>query len=329
MSALQEWLMREDEKAYLSQRSSWNYETEDVQDELFQLGPHALNYANELKPIFLFEVKNPHQLKLFDSVMVRDGAISLLSFFYKFPSPPKGHARLLVEESLSYLVPRTWEELVCYYSLEVDPLSQENFKGVVLTGLIHPNVISLESLENKLTSLRKSCDLNEKEVYVMTQAFCPREQDHFERTRPYYVELVGLLKSFFPKLKSISWEDLSTRDVRQLKVFDLDEKKVICSDSFVNFNLFGRGAGLLFEQESLDESFGTLELSPFHRLHLKRERSSTAIALSERLYFDLEPLKEEIDQDLETTKKLSDKSHLLLGQPREISSFLFEFLKNL
>lgn len=328
MSSLQEWLIKEDEKAYLSQRSSWTYDTEDVQDELFQLAQHALSYTNELKPVFLFEVKNSHQLKLFDSLMVRDGAVSLLCFFYRWPTPPKGHAKLLIDESLSYLVPASWEELVSYYSLEVHAAPLENFEGIIFTGFVHPEVICLESLESKFRALKEECDLHEKDAYVMTEVFLPREHEHSKQTRPYYVELVGLLKSFFPKLKGLSWDELSTMDVRKMKVYNMDEHKTMCSDSYVNFSLFSRGARPLFEQNIMKKGFGTLELSPFHRLNLREERGPEKRVMSEQLYSELMALKDEVDQDFQKVQELNDRSHLLLGCPRELSSFLFEFLKN-
>jgi hypothetical protein len=328
MSSLKEWLMKEDEKLYLLQRSLWNSDPEDLEDELFQLGPHSSNYTSELKPIFLFEVENYNQLKLFDSVMVRDGAISLLSFFWHWPSPPGGHAKLLIHESLSYLVPNAWDKLVSYYSLEVDERDDSSFEEVIFTGLIHPNIICLKSLESLLNEMNKYCELKEKEAYVMTQVFSPRDHDHDERTNPYYVDLIGLLKSFFPKLKGISWNELSNRDVQRMKVLDLDEHKMMCSDSYVHFHLFSKGGRPFFRHKAISESFGTLELSPFHRLHLSQEKAPKAQELSDKLYLELDALKDEIALDLVNTQALSDRSHLILGSSPELTSFLFAFLKD-
>lgn len=329
MSLLNEWLITEDEKAYLSQRSSWIHETQNVQDELFQLGPHALNYTNELKPIFLFEVKNRPHLNLFNSIMVRDGAASLLSFFYQWPSPPQGHPKLLINESLSYLVPESWESIVAYYACELDNREKQSFQGIVFTGLIHPDIICLDFLEGQLRDLSERENLKTKDAYVMTQVFSPREQDSSERTRPYYVELVALLQTFFPKLESISWNELSGQNVQEMKVLNLDQRKIICSDSYVNFNLFSRGAGSLFEESRDDkmDSFSGIALSPFHHLRLKDKRTQTKKNMSQKLYTELESLRGVIDQEFKNLRELNDRSHLLLGCPRELSSFLFYFLK--
>jgi hypothetical protein len=328
MSSLKEWLMKEDEILYLLQRSLWNSDPEDLEDELFQLGPHALNYTSELKPVFLFEIENYNQLKLFDSVMVRDGAISLLSFFWHWPSPPDGHAKLLIHERLSYLVPSAWEKLVSYYSFEVDEQVDTSFQEVVFTGFIHPSIICLENLESLLNNMNKQCELKEKDAYVMTEVFSPRDDDRYQRTNPYYVDLIGLLKSFFPKLKGISWNELSTRDVQRMKFLNLDEYKMMCADSYVYFHLLSKGGRPFFGHKRISESFGTLELSPFHRLHLSQGKGPQAQLLGEKLYSELEALKDEISQDFVSTQALRDRSHLTLGSPPELSSFLFTFLKN-
>ena len=83
-----------------------------------KLWPSSEEFYHPWNPTFADFCHSEEALDLYPTLLLRDGAQSLLDFFLRFPEPGKSKTQVLVHADLSCLVPMAWKEQTKYYRLE-------------------------------------------------------------------------------------------------------------------------------------------------------------------------------------------------------------------
>lgn len=86
-----------------------------AQDKLW---PSSEDIYHPWNPAFADFCQSQDELELYPSLLLRDGAQSLLDFFFRFPEPTKKSSQLIVHADLSCFVPEARREKTKCYRLE-------------------------------------------------------------------------------------------------------------------------------------------------------------------------------------------------------------------
>ena len=108
-----------------------------VYDELYANSRHSIYF--ELNPhqypipgVWLAHIRYLWDLEGCTHWLVKDGALGLIWFFYKFPNPPSKKIFLYIEKNLSCFVPESWRSKVGVYSLFTLPTDKPKKKNCYL-----------------------------------------------------------------------------------------------------------------------------------------------------------------------------------------------------
>ncbi len=114
----------------------------DASDRQGKLWPSGEDFFHPLNPLFSFFIRHQHQLELFQVLLLRDGAQTLLDFFLRFPSP-KSDTRLLVDANLAFLVPAGWRPHTLYWRMEpTRPAPPATLHHLLFYGLFSQTFLS-------------------------------------------------------------------------------------------------------------------------------------------------------------------------------------------
>ena len=73
------------------------------------LWPSSADLYHPWNLVFAYSFQTAEQLQSYPVLLLRDGALSLLDFFFRFPVPPEKASRLIVQADLTFLVPKAWQ----------------------------------------------------------------------------------------------------------------------------------------------------------------------------------------------------------------------------
>jgi hypothetical protein len=101
-----------------------------------RLWPCSEDFYHPLNPMFSCFFRAQEHLELFKVVMLRDGALMLLDFFFRFPVPKGKVAKFLIPAELSFLIPMAWRpHVLCYRNNYADAYTKPLKKLLFITLL--------------------------------------------------------------------------------------------------------------------------------------------------------------------------------------------------
>lgn len=312
--------MSSDEKALYLKRDQWCFDQEKVQDQLFQLNVHARAYFSVYKPLYLFEVKNTSVLEVFRSVWVRDGGFSLFSFFEKFPRPWATQTKLLIHESLGWIVPPAWKDFIYFYRMsESRPAEQKPTKTVFASGYAHPTVVSADDLSR----LCEDFGLRDRtQGHWLVQEHSIRSEEYSLKFSSHLFELQKIWLQFLPDSSSMSWNQFLEKSHQGQVLLNLDPYHLMNGDSYAEFHFLSTGGTVLKTKSESGPLLETRQLSAYHQCEIHQNWSSVQKEKQNELVKLKEQLQGFIDSEQSLLNGLEDRSFSLMGLHPNIAKML-------
>lgn len=254
----------------------WSAQTEKAQGTLTFLSHHSRSYFSPFRASFLFEMKSLEALSYFSPVLIRDGGMTLLHFFYRHPTPPNPEILLFVHKKLQNLVPIKWRPQVLYYDIKNKQqanLTPLNLKILFLVSAYGERQNSLIYTQNILQKIQKLAQDRPLEISVCPISSQNKEDSstsdiltaHYTQT---VLQIAAATKTT-PSMQTVS--DLQNKDLSNWNFIDLNEHCFYYGDSFLQHILYLQSAQPLFSDSSTNDSAKkvlTVPLSFSHELHL-------------------------------------------------------------
>ena len=224
----------------------------------YSLLPWTEGYASPLNHISLFSITSPSQLTMYHFVLVRDGALTLVDFFNRFPSPVGFKNLFIVHKNLKSLIPDKWCKLILFYDFDLIRLPYKNkspadillAKGLIMEGAF--DILEFKKSMLKILSLKKF----KKIIFcapIRQNLFLKKEWNGDATYAHYSNEVMKFLYSeVAPKveIEFITWKDFyNLADTHLLHFFDLNNKTNLYIDDFTNYYFLKKGATPLFYLE--------------------------------------------------------------------------------
>lgn len=230
----------EKEQEFQFNRSEIWLDLDDIDEEFEKsFKPHSKTFTNRLRPIWLYYVKKIQKLGFFDYVLSRDGALGLIRFFSKFPTPDGIRTKILIDEAHYRLVPLSWKNNVSLYSKQrKSTISKTNEFVIVLTG--HELVITKSEMKEEIESIIK--DVGPKKLYLCPVNLKTKGMTGVKQGESYLAELVSeIATSFDGEIVFISAKELTPLNLGGSGYHELNNRKCLFSESFLAYVLSSKG----------------------------------------------------------------------------------------
>jgi hypothetical protein len=228
-----------------------------------EIFPSALEYFSPLNAVFLFQFPGLKSLNLKSSWLIRDGEVPLHHFFSIHPDPIGVKSKIYVEESLAWLVPRSWKSKTGTYRVVSKKPSKPVDKCMIF-GIGSAEVQSLSQLKTRLESLEsKKIKALAKELYLPFRWISNNEDELY----PY--RCISLLRSHIGQnIRAVNWSQMKLKNSYDGYLFlDLTSRRY-CADSYVTHIVLSRGAFLPSSLRTGKQSCSFVALSPYHGLEV-------------------------------------------------------------
>ena len=238
------------------------------------LGQHANKYFSPFSAAFLFEIKSLGALSYFSPIIVRDGALTLLKFFYDNPRPPNNSSLLVVNDALKNIIPANWADRVLTYKLTSNKkfnYASDKIKILFLNTQLGKNQCTKKYLLNLFTQLRSYAKTTTFEVYFSSFLSYNSESlstrnELAKHDNELLIELFNVFKSV-PIIKSPN--DIVTDDFSDFLFCDLNEFNFYYSDSYFCHSLLAQGAAAFPRNDAHEEEpLVKIPLSLYHNIEV-------------------------------------------------------------
>lgn|GEM_PF-721627 len=231
------------------------------------LSPDSEAYKAVINPVFSFDFEIGSkefisELKVFS---LRDGVMPLMRFFAINANPYEHVPLLIVDSSLSSLVPPEWREKVILRETFVEVKSEASNKILLLLSA-DPHSLPLDILDlelEKLAAVIKPAD----EIHLLFSSMRLRGEGEAINDHAWgYKCLQKILLRFRQNvLHVVSYPDYLKTDYKNFRFFFINPLKFYFTDSFLFHDLCSKGAMPLFHQKVGDQK-PQLKLSFHHGL---------------------------------------------------------------
>lgn len=236
------------------------------------LGQHAERYFSPYCSAFLFEMKSLHAITYFSPLIVRDGAMSLMKFFYDNPQPPSESTLVGINDSLRGLVPSAWIKNVFTYKIRSNKkfnYSCDKIKILLLNTQLGPNHCTKEYLSRLYSKIKTKTSSNSFEIHY--SSFLSQNSEDLsvrgDLAKHHDELLIEVLRTFqsAPVVKSPN--ELKFNDYSDFLFCDLNEFHFYYSDSYFYHSLLQQGAIGFDDESDSSEAIVKIQLSPYHEIH--------------------------------------------------------------
>lgn len=251
----------------------WVSETEASRATKCLLGQHSNKYFSPFCAAFLFEMKSLGALSYFSPLVVRDGALTLLKFFYDTPKPINSSTLLIVNDALKNLIPTSWANNVLTYKLTSNKkfdYTRDKIKILFLNTQLGKNHCTLKHIANIFTQLRTHAKTATFETYFSSFLSYNSESllvrgELAKHDNELLLEILNIFKSV-PIIKSPN--DILSDDFSDFLFCDLNEFSFYYSDSCFYHSLLTQGASALTHNHADTEPLVKIPLSFHHSIEV-------------------------------------------------------------
>lgn len=320
-----------DDRRIVTNKMTWLREQSIVNKFYHYFYPHSEVYQSPLIPLFLYELEDLEMLNYFPVVLARDGAISLMKFFFENPNPSKVKTPILIHQSLKNLVPLAWKENIAFYNYDAKKIAKvdQSIDKIFLTLFSEPKHCSLEYAEKKLRQLEEK----------IQKGCCPEikcyfnykipvgEESHDQHHTKHLFEMTTLIKEIFPenKVSYVTNDDVKSLSMNNSLLIDLNEFKFFFADCFVRHLILGQGAVELAEEV---ERIGYhIPYSFNHGLLISDEYGEEYKVIAKQIHQDMELLRESIEASEAKISRDSYQFEDVQLCSEELKAFTYEQLK--
>jgi hypothetical protein len=225
------------------------------------LSPDSNRYYSPLNPVFSFELETSvgNHLKSFEVVSLRDGVWPLLRFFALNPEPHEIDPILVIDSSLSSLVPPKWRDKTVLRKLffEKELITKTRSKILIL---VSPDKKScpLECIEQTLEEMAQKIAPTDEIFFYFSSVTLMGEEDAEKNENWGYQLLLALSRKFHGrKMHVLDWESFTSLSLSHFKYVFLNPLNFIFTDSYLLHNVSQRGAIPLIEETEPEASSDT------------------------------------------------------------------------
>lgn len=229
------------------------------------LSPDSDAYKAVINPVFSFDFEIGSkdfisELKIFS---LRDGVMPLMRFFAINPLPFEHVPFLVVDSSLSSLVPSEWREKVILRETFVEEKKSSNNKVLLLISA-DPLSLPLNILENEIEKISEAISPSDK-IQVFFSSMRMRGEGEAINDHAWGYKCLHKILGCFKEnaVQVISFPEYLKEDYKETKFYFINPLKFYFSDSFLLHDLCSKGASPLYAQKVVDQKT-QLKLSFHH-----------------------------------------------------------------
>ena len=201
-------------------------ESNEIQNNLW---PSSEDFFHPWNPVFGSVFRTTNQLKAYPALLLKDGALSLVDFFFRFPNPTVETPTIIVHADLAFLVPDSWQQQCFLYRLETHrtytPTQKIVFYAHATESFLNWSIMKFE-IDDFLLKFSKNAEVS-AHICQRQEVF---EQPISDQTIAY--ELTSTLQKNFTK-------KISFLNLHELKA--LMSKKDV---TYINLDLYKSAVGL-------------------------------------------------------------------------------------
>lgn len=253
--------------------SLWLSDADTTKEISGLLGQHSKRYFSPLRTAFLFEIKSLAALTYFSPLLVRDGALTLLKFFYDNPQPSNETLILIINDKLKTLVPANWVNNVLTYKFNSDKAfnySSDKIKILFFNSQFGQKHCSMEFISTLFCDLRAKAKNNNFEIYF-SSFFSENPEGILVRNElaKHHFELFTETLRLFNSLPIIKTPDeFESENFTDFLFCDLNEFSFYYSDSYFYHSLLSHGAIDFTNSTSDSLPLVTIPLSNYHKIEI-------------------------------------------------------------
>ncbi len=254
-----------DVSSVLSKKSNWMEMDFLDKKTLNYTRPHSEECFNPLGlDSFLFHFKKKDWFNFFPSLLVRDGLLSILHFFYLHQNPNGIKTILILPESAGNLVPKEWQEQCLLYEIKTHPIHEKvNRSELYLTTTVASELYSDSFLNEQLIQAQKS-NLDLKGLFFRHEPLGEEAVDtNDNRDFEFFSSLQEVLSR---KIELVDWRTIKSSDLSKSSFIELNQNNYWYNDSAVTHHLLGSGANSIgdrYTEEKFDDN-DCLRISKYH-----------------------------------------------------------------
>ncbi|HAR43987.1 MAG TPA: hypothetical protein DCS07_15355 [Bdellovibrionales bacterium] len=233
---------------------SWSRKGRTAERFLEFIVPHSIEYFHAMRPLFVLLARNNAVLAHFSPLIVRDGALSLLHYFYHHPEPSVAEQLLLIPGKLRNLVPEAWIGQSAWYLPRTTRTTRDQLLDaeriedfVFILTLIDERQASPKWLAAQLANIRKWSGQQPGKISFKCLVYFSGEfqvrKECFVESYPYAFEMIAKLQAELGSpVTPVTLPELLQRGLQRTIFLDVNEVDFYYSDSFIVHELMRRGA---------------------------------------------------------------------------------------
>lgn len=301
------FLASEQEMFFFRQQGLWSKDDQLCEKLLFLMSPHGETFHTGLSSFFLFESKSLKHLSYFKNILVRDGLLPLLKFFFEQPRPAAFGQNLLIHEDLSHIVPKQWSQQVYFYRYS-DLKSEDKAppKSVIALGILDETSCPIDLLTRRLEQRNERQAMDCHGLFNLPY---PKRENELYDFGGHYIHVMEALREQNFKMFSLNWNRCQNMSLAEIGLLDLNLTKFWYADSYVEHFLRSRGARQIANEgkRSTDKALFSKRLSPHHQIEIHNDWDPKAKKISEIIYTKVEALRDNILSKEQTYPKSEDE----------------------
>lgn len=240
--------------------------------------PALEKYFFEANPSYFYEYQNMFDIGRYPLVMIRDGYVGILDFFFMHPVPTKDMPTIfMIPKKYKRLVPKKWKEQVVFYTIEENKKSEDTKKLLIVHGPGLEDVFWKRTPEDIVSDLA-NLSTEYKKVYLLLP-----QRDSFlstpkEQRNLYWLQLIKNVYKHFGFDVQMSLEisaflkKLESKKVlSNFSFINIDQNQVFNADNYIDHYLWSKGGHRIeLEKENVLPNSDEVEysLSPFHKIKI-------------------------------------------------------------
>ncbi|MDP7321718.1 MAG: hypothetical protein QF441_13990 [Bacteriovoracaceae bacterium] len=246
----------------------------EFRDELFKevywsYFPITQKYYFEANPAFISEFRNLFDLGRFPLVMLRDGYVGLLDFFFQQAKPTLDlPSEILIHKKFEKLVPKGWEDRIHLYSFMNKGEEKPCMENLVLHGIGTEELFWHSNLEQRLQALKDKCQ-GANIFLFLPQRNSPLSRKEHQDMKFNLKTMQIIFKVFGDEVtvETDSERFFKKFNFERFSFYNLDQSHVFVADNFLDHYLYSMG-GSNFANEG-EEPIGdhlSYDLSLKHKI---------------------------------------------------------------
>lgn len=254
--------------------SKWkpNYQDEYFEKIHWDFYPFLEKYYFEANPSYFYEYKNLLDIGRYPVVMLRDGFLGVLSFFFKYHTPSDDlDTIILVHRKFEKLVPRNWNGRVALYDIVPrSDIPKKNNDSLV----IYANPVAELLWDEDIKTIFKRYAEPINRYKNVSCIFPTRTLSIYGKNKPSQdcsYNLLAQAKTMISSIVSVYPSFDIFMNVNKTAKFDflnLDEAKIFNADNFVDHLLYSHGHQNMREFLTETEAHLGYNLSMGHQVRI-------------------------------------------------------------